>query len=70
MDLSFLPQDAALLDYIPGILDVNNVESLFLSYYDILPDKTVSITNFTRGEFFILVKRCITLIQSVGGVKG
>jgi AMP-binding enzyme len=67
-DFSFLPDDAALLEYLPGILSRSS--STFLSHYDFLPDKSVSTTNFTREEFWTLTMRCITLLQSLGGTKG
>jgi AMP-binding enzyme len=67
-DFSFLPHDAALLEYLPGILSKSS--STFLSHYDFLPDKSVSTTNFTREEFWVLTMRCITLLQSLGGTKG
>jgi AMP-binding enzyme len=67
-DFSFLPDDAALLEYLPGILSRSS--STFLSHYDFLPDKSVSTTNYTREEFWVMTMRCITLLQNLGGTKG
>ena len=70
VDFSFLPADAALLDYLPGILPAATSSSIFLSHYDFLPDKSTSVVNYTREEFWALVMQCITLLQSLGGTKG
>ena len=69
-DFSFLPADAALRDYLPGILPLAGVTSTFLSHYDFLPDKSVFISNYSRHDFWDLVMRSITLIFSLGGSKG
>jgi hypothetical protein len=69
-DFSFLPADAALRDYLPGILPVEGISSTFLSHYDFLPDKSVSILNYSRHDFWDLVMRSVTLIMSLGGSKG
>lgn len=68
-DFSFLPSDAAVLDYLPGILPTPD-SSIFISHYDFLPDKSMVVSNYTRSKFWVLVMRCITLIQDLGGVKG
>ena len=70
LDFSFLPDDAALLDYLPGILPQAGMSSNFLSYYDFPPDRSVTMKSYSRQEFWVLVMRCITLIQSLGGVRG
>ena len=69
-DFSFLPADAALRDYLPGILPVAGLTSTFLSHYDFLPDKSVHVSNYSRHDFWDLVMRSITLIVSLGGTKG
>lgn len=69
-DFSYLPGDAALLDYLPGILPAEECSATFLSHYDFLPDKSVKISNFTRKEFWDMVMRSITLLKSLGATKG
>lgn len=69
-DFSYLPGDAALLDYLPGIVPAEECPATFLSHYDFLPDKSVKISNYTRKEFWDMVMRSITLLQSLGATKG
>ena len=69
-DFSYLPDDAALLDYLPGILPQADTVSPFLFYYDFPPDRSVNVTSYSRQEFWVLVMRCITLLQSLGGSSG
>lgn len=71
LDFSFLPSNAALREYIPGIIppspttDSSHSEPPFLKYYDFLPNKTVSIKTFDRNEFWILTMKAIALIRRV-----
>ena len=70
LDLSFLPPNAALREYIQAIVpttpsDPSLPAQPFLTYYDFLPDKTVSIKTFSRNEFWILTMKAIALIRRV-----
>ena len=69
-DFSYLPGNAALLDYLPGIIPAEECSKTFLSHYDFLPDKSVKISNYTRMEFWDMVMRSITLLRSLGATKG
>ena len=68
LDFSFLPPNAALREYLPGIVpikDSSHPEPPFLSYYDFLPNKTVSIKTYSRNEFWILTMKAIALIRRI-----
>lgn len=69
-DFSYLPENAALLDYLPGLVPAEDCSMIFLSHYDFLSDKSISISNYTRMEFWDMVMRCITLLRSLGAIKG
>ena len=70
LDFSYLPDDAALLDYLPGILPLANTSLPFLFYYDFPPDRSVTVKTYSRQEFWVLVMRCIALLQRLGGSSG
>ena len=70
LDWSFLPPNAALREYLQGIVppaadSSHHPEPPFLSYYDFLPNKTVSIKTYSRYEFWILTMKAIALIRRV-----
>ena len=69
-DFSYLPENAALLDYLPGIVPAEECSTTFLSHYDFLSDKSVKISNYTRMEFWDMVMRSVTLLRSLGATKG
>jgi len=47
-----------------------NKEEPFLTYHDILPDKSLSPTTFTRGEFWTLALKAAGLLSRRGITKG
>lgn len=69
MDLSFLPKDAALLDYIEA-MQPQQQQQPFVSYFDFLPNKSVVVKTFSRGEFWVLAMRAIALIRRAAATSG
>ena len=69
MDLSFLPQDAALWDYIAA-LQPSQPQQPFLTYFDFLPNKSVTVSTHTRGQFWDLAMRAVALIRQVAASNG
>ena len=65
--LRALPARSPLEDYLQPFLDRNE---MFLCFHDFLPNKEEVRTCYTRGEFWLLVRRCVAALLHSGLMKG
>ena len=62
--LPLLPSDSAVIDYLSAFLANENESTPFLTYYDILPNKSLSIKTFSRREFWELIMMAISVLTN------
>lgn len=66
--LKNLPERSPVEDYLWPF--VQNPLEQFICFYDILPNKVVVKTSYSRAEFWQLVLQCVTVLTDRGMTKG